>query len=188
MSIFSVATMSMVGFIVGLGDRHTQNILIDENTGEVIHIDFGIAFEQGKIMPTPETVPFRLTRNIVAPMGISQTDGVFKKSCEKTLHLLRENKSVLLTILEVLLYDPLYIWDYYAKKEEEILESTSNDQEKKNFMAQRALLRIQSKLEGIDEDRFSTCANVEVQVNRLINDATNPTNLCKLFCGWDAYL
>ncbi|KAL5275475.1 ATM family protein [Megaselia abdita] len=182
----SVATMSMVGFIVGLGDRHTQNILIDEITGEVIHIDFGIAFEQGKIMPTPETVPFRLTRNIVDPMGICQTEGVFKKSCEKTLHLLRENKSVLMTILEVLLYDPLYIWDYFAKKEAEKSGSSSSN-ENKNLTAQRALLRVQAKLDGIDECRMST-TNVEVQVNRLINDATNPTNLCKLFCGWDAYL
>lgn len=177
--------MSMVGYIVGLGDRHTQNILIDEKTGEVIHIDFGIAFEQGKIMPTPETVPFRLTRNIVAPMGMCQTEGVFKNSCEKTLHLLRKNKSVLMTILEVLLYDPLYIWDLIAKKEAETSKSTPNDLEKKNLIAQRALLRIQAKLDGIDEDRMST-SNVEVQVNRLINDATNPINLCKLFCGWDA--
>lgn len=177
--------MSMVGFIVGLGDRHTKNILIDEKTGEVIHIDFGIAFEQGKIMPTPETVPFRLTRNIVAPMGICQTEGVFKKSCEKILDLLRKNKFVLMTILEVLLYDPLYTWDLFARKEAEKYKSTSNDQENKNLIAQRALLRVQAKLDGIDEDRMST-TNVEVQVNRLINDATNPSNLCKLFVGWDA--
>lgn len=31
----------MVGYILGLGDRHVQNILIDKRTGEVIHIDFG---------------------------------------------------------------------------------------------------------------------------------------------------
>lgn len=31
----------MVGFILGLGDRHLQNILIDEKSAEVIHIDFG---------------------------------------------------------------------------------------------------------------------------------------------------
>lgn len=47
--INSVATNSMVGYILGLGDRHLQNILIDEKTAEVIHIDFGIAFEQGKM-------------------------------------------------------------------------------------------------------------------------------------------
>ena len=30
-----------VGYIVGLGDRHIQNILIDEETAELVHIDLG---------------------------------------------------------------------------------------------------------------------------------------------------
>jgi len=30
-----------VGYIVGLGDRHVQNILVDCNTAELIHIDLG---------------------------------------------------------------------------------------------------------------------------------------------------
>ena len=32
---------SPVGYVVGLGDRHVQNILIDTNTAELIHIDLG---------------------------------------------------------------------------------------------------------------------------------------------------
>lgn len=31
-----------VGYMVGLGDRHVQNILIDTNTAEFIHIDLGM--------------------------------------------------------------------------------------------------------------------------------------------------
>lgn len=31
----------MIGYILGLGDRHVQNILIDKSTAEVVHIDFG---------------------------------------------------------------------------------------------------------------------------------------------------
>jgi ataxia telangiectasia mutated family protein len=42
----SVATTSIVGHILGLGDRHVSNILIDNGSGEVVHIDLGIAFEQ----------------------------------------------------------------------------------------------------------------------------------------------
>ncbi|KAG6873876.1 hypothetical protein C0993_000952, partial [Termitomyces sp. T159_Od127] len=42
----SVATSSIVGHILGLGDRHISNILIDNVTGEVIPIDLGIAFDQ----------------------------------------------------------------------------------------------------------------------------------------------
>ena len=42
----SVATTSIVGHILGLGDRHMSNILLDSSTGEIVHIDLGIAFEQ----------------------------------------------------------------------------------------------------------------------------------------------
>lgn len=45
-----------VGYIVGLGDRHAMNILIDQTTAEVVHIDLGVAFEQGLMLKTPERV------------------------------------------------------------------------------------------------------------------------------------
>ena len=43
--IRSVAVTSIVGHILGIGDRHCSNILIDKLTGELVHIDFGIVFE-----------------------------------------------------------------------------------------------------------------------------------------------
>ena len=49
----SVAASSIAGHILGIGDRHCQNILIDERTAEVIHIDFGIVFEMGLELTTP---------------------------------------------------------------------------------------------------------------------------------------
>lgn len=62
----TAAVMSMVGFIIGsvkapfcrlklnqqtvpssrLGDRHPENILLDLNTGDVIHVDFDCLFER----------------------------------------------------------------------------------------------------------------------------------------------
>lgn len=56
----------MVGYVVGLGDRHTSNILLDPKTGEVIQIDFGMVFDYAKNhLPVQETVPFRMTRDFV---------------------------------------------------------------------------------------------------------------------------
>lgn len=44
----SAAAASIVGYALGIGDRHVNNILVDTCTGEVVHIDFGVAFEQGE--------------------------------------------------------------------------------------------------------------------------------------------
>lgn len=62
------------------------------------------------MLPTPETVPFRLTRDMVDGMGVSGIEGVFRRSCEKTVEVLRLHYQTIITILEVLLYDPLYDW------------------------------------------------------------------------------
>jgi phosphatidylinositol kinase/protein kinase (PI-3 family) len=42
----SAAVSSIVGYVMGIGDRHPQNIMFDSRTAELLHIDFGIAFEQ----------------------------------------------------------------------------------------------------------------------------------------------
>ncbi|GLG95164.1 Serine/threonine-protein kinase ATM [Gryllus bimaculatus] len=153
--IHSVATSSMIGYILGLGDRHLMNILIDKSTAEVIHIDFGIAFEMGHVLPTPETVPFRLTRDIVDGMGVSGTEGVFQKSCEKTMFVLREHQTILLTVLEVLLYDPLYAWTItpskaYKLQKKDVKIMDDSDSVEVNRMAERALQRLQQKLLGTE--------------------------------------
>ena len=60
----------MIGYILGLGDRHVQNILVDKTTAELVHIDLGVAFEQGRILPTPETIPFRrVTKSVKLQKG-----------------------------------------------------------------------------------------------------------------------
>ena len=37
----SMAVMSMVGYVLGLGDRHPSNLMLSRRTGKVLHIDFG---------------------------------------------------------------------------------------------------------------------------------------------------
>ena len=39
----SVATMSMIGYIIGLGDRHLDNILVDFSSGDIVHVDYSTA-------------------------------------------------------------------------------------------------------------------------------------------------
>lgn len=36
----------MVGHIVGLGDRHGENILLDAAAGDAVHVDFACLFDR----------------------------------------------------------------------------------------------------------------------------------------------
>lgn len=102
----SVATGSMIGFVLGLGDRHSSNILIDTKSAELVHIDLGIAFDQGRLLRTPEVVPFRLTRDIEDGLGVSGVEGTLRGAAEHTMRVLRANSDALVTILQVMARDP----------------------------------------------------------------------------------
>ncbi|KAM3703878.1 hypothetical protein ACJW31_04G131600 [Castanea mollissima] len=191
----SVAASSMVGYIVGLGDRHSMNILIDQATAEVVHIDLGVAFEQGLMLKTPERVPFRLTRDIIDGMGVTGVEGVFRRCCEETVSVMRANKEALLTIVEVFIHDPLYKWALSPLKAlqrqketdddiETILED-SQDECEGNKDATRALMRVKQKLDGYEEGEMRS---VRGQVQQLIQDAIDPERLCHMFPGWGAWL
>lgn len=52
-------------------------------------------------------------------------------------------------------------------------------------MAERALLRLQQKLQGMEE---GAATSISGQVNHLIQQARDPGNLSRLFLGWQAYL
>jgi PI-3-kinase-related kinase SMG-1 len=55
----SMAVMSVIGYVIGLGDRHLDNILMDFRSGEVVHIDWNVCFEKGVKLKVPELVPYR---------------------------------------------------------------------------------------------------------------------------------
>ncbi|CBI32522.3 unnamed protein product, partial [Vitis vinifera] len=106
----SVAAMSMVGHILGLGDRHLDNILMDFFTGDIVHIDYNVCFDKGQRLKIPEIVPFRLTQMIETALGLTGIEGTFRANCEAVVGVLRKNKDILLMLLEVFVWDPLVEW------------------------------------------------------------------------------
>jgi phosphatidylinositol kinase/protein kinase (PI-3 family) len=67
--IKSWATSSIAIKLIGLGNRHTNNIFFLSN-GNDLHIDFGIVFNYSLILKVPEIIPFRLTNNIRFAFGL----------------------------------------------------------------------------------------------------------------------
>ncbi len=107
----SLAVMSMVGYILGLGDRHPSNLMLDRHTGKILHIDFGDCFEVAMHREKfPEKIPFRLTRMLTNAMEVSGIEGNFRCTCEKVMTVLRDNRDSLIAMLEAFVHDPLISW------------------------------------------------------------------------------
>ncbi|KAJ3024134.1 UNVERIFIED_CONTAM: hypothetical protein HDU68_008315 [Siphonaria sp. JEL0065] len=106
----SLGVNSILGYLIGLGDRHLDNIMVDFKAGEIVHIDYNVCFEKGLRLRVPEVVPFRLTQNLVGAMGICGLEGSFRISCDITLEVLQRNKDVLLALLDSFVYDPIVDW------------------------------------------------------------------------------
>ena len=115
----SAAVMSMVGYVIGLGDRHLDNVLLDLRSAELLHIDYSVCFERGLRLKVPETVPFRLTHSMQAALGPAGADGAFASWSEATLRVLRRSRETLLTLLEAFVYDPLVDWESDRGREEQ---------------------------------------------------------------------
>jgi FKBP12-rapamycin complex-associated protein len=107
----SLAVMSMVGYILGLGDRHPSNLMLDRLSGRILHIDFGDCFEVAMTREKfPERIPFRLTRMLTNAMEVTGIEGNFRRTCCSVMNVLRENKDSLMAVLEAFVYDPLLNW------------------------------------------------------------------------------
>ncbi|KAK8242112.1 hypothetical protein HDK77DRAFT_410026 [Phyllosticta capitalensis] len=207
----STAAISILGHVLGLGDRHCHNILLDQGSGEVVHIDLGVAFEAGRVLPVPEVVPFRLTRDIVDAMGATGVEGVFRRCCELTLDTLRDERDSIMTILNVLRYDPLYSWSISplkAKKMQEADEAAAaaadpaNNGEEEEEDEQQ-ILRVASRKTAADDDddavgeagralsvverKLTKALSSAATVAELIQQATDERNLAVLYAGWSAW-
>jgi DNA-dependent protein kinase catalytic subunit len=77
------------GYILGIGDRHLENFLLNTRSGEVISIDFGYSFGQAISLMIPELMPFRLSKVFeyaAAPIGLK---GIFRHSMINVLKCFR---------------------------------------------------------------------------------------------------
>jgi Phosphatidylinositol 3- and 4-kinase/Serine/threonine-protein kinase smg-1/FATC domain len=186
----SLATMSMLGHVVGLGDRHLDNILVDLRSGRVVHIDYNVCFEKGAQLAVPETVPFRLTHNLVDALPFATTRGSFERAARATLGMLSQRRSALLLLLNTFLIDPLHQW---TSSSSSASSSSAASQSilmpfksgaacpRMNSRALHVLTRVSQKL-AIANDRIAPTAD------RLIEEAQSTENLCQLWKGWLAWV
>ncbi|KAI1725259.1 FAD binding domain-containing protein [Ditylenchus destructor] len=189
----TAATMSMVGFVLGLGDRHAENILLDTMTGDAVHVDFNLLFDKGELLKVPEVVPFRLTRNMVDGLGSTGVQGSFRRCCEASMRVMRNEELMLTTVLQSFVHDPLLEWTESRNQQAKQLGSKQVQIENQAAMDTLELIRL--RLSGnIVTAKFhppkhnSVAMSVEGQVAKLIEMATDEAELVKMYIGWNPLL
>ncbi|KAI5480415.1 FKBP12-rapamycin complex-associated protein [Pseudohyphozyma bogoriensis] len=200
----TLSVMSMVGHILGLGDRHPSNLLMDRGSGKIVHVDFGDCFEVAMNREKhPEKVPFRLTRMLTSAMEVSGIEGTFKITSQHTMRVLRDNKESIIAVLEAFVHDPLINWRLVqggrqvegraagengagvARRprgdETNIFDEDAVEQI--NTRAVQVVERVTQKLTGRDF-KPTVVLSVKDQVDKLILQASSLENLSQCFIGW----
>ncbi|OMJ68093.1 hypothetical protein SteCoe_34563 [Stentor coeruleus] len=172
----SFAVWSMIGFLIGLGDRHTENILIFDDTCELMFIDFECIFNMGRTLSQPETVLFRLTPEMQSALGLFFEDSEFIKTCAIVLNCLRSYKHLIISNFESFITDPLSVT--YTNP-----DISDNDIDPVN-----TLRIIQARLDGKNNYKSdNTYYNTLQQAKALVKDASDSENLRKMWRGWAPY-
>lgn len=184
-----LAVSSIIGYILGIGDRHCNNVLIDKRSGEPIHIDFGVVFDQGKLLPIPEGVPFRLTRELVDGLGVTGVNGVFSRSSEQVFRVLRGKMEHILDILDVLKYDPLYLWTLSPLRKRKLMVMyEDNNTGIEELIKKDSTSEASTAIEGVKTKLRGAGLRDDAIVRGLIREAMSVENLSQLFRGWSAFL
>jgi len=99
--INSCAGYCVVTYILGIGDRHLENLMID-NKGRLFHIDFGYILGKD---PKPYPPPIKLCREMVDCMGgkDSKRYEEFKQKCVNAYWVLRDNAKVIVNMFYLMI-------------------------------------------------------------------------------------
>ncbi|KAH9385269.1 serine-protein kinase ATM [Nematocida major] len=171
----SFAITSIATYILGLGDRHPQNILLDRRTQELINIDLNLIFDQARALSISEKVPFRMTANMQQGLITGNAHSYERIMCA-FLASLKESKETLLVFVGILKSEPLQRWKAIQKIAQ--LDTLFSDY--KSIMG-----RLKDKLNGV-EDGFVLSNTAHVQC--LVQRAVDISNQASIYPGWSPWM
>lgn len=147
----SLAVMSCAHWILGIGDRNLGNFLIDLNNGEMIGIDFNMAFGSAtRVFQIPELVPFRLTAQFVNALKPLETSGFLVKSMVHVLQTFSIENESLMAALEVFVHDPTVDFAKPSDDQNTLSLSQATMFDASAWEPETHLKTIKDKLSGID--------------------------------------
>ncbi|KAM4534321.1 DNA-dependent protein kinase catalytic subunit isoform 1-T1 [Odontesthes bonariensis] len=224
--VSSHALLCVSHWILGIGDRHLSNFMINMETGGMIGIDFGHAFGSAtQFLPVPELMPFRLTQQFVNLMQPLKESGLIQSIMVHSLRAYRAEPELVLNTMDVFVKEPSLDWKNFEMKQlkkggtwtesvntKEInwyplqkvnfarrkLEGANpaaitSEELKLGFEKDGAFPGMQSVVLGTEEHNVraklpAAGLSVEEQVDCLLDQATDPNVLGRVWEGWEPWM
>ncbi|KAK7196181.1 Phosphatidylinositol 3- and 4-kinase [Novymonas esmeraldas] len=209
------ATSATVSYVLGVGDRHLENLMVDHLSGELVPIDFGYAFgDATRKLCLPELVPFRHTPQLRSVQGVLG-DAVMQCRMRRVLHVLRAERHVIEGMVAALLTPDIGerveeatgVVDHQLRvvRRKLDLESPRSialcDVMRNEYVVKTrgvlsgvtACLSEETACRGQDvsvttEPALTTLQEEDMFVRRLLLLASDARVLSRAYCGWQAYL
>ncbi|KAJ2938647.1 hypothetical protein O0L34_g11975 [Tuta absoluta] len=182
----TLASTTIFTWILGLGDRHLENILYSIKDGRLCHVDWGQVMYFGR----GEAPPARLTRNILSVIDPL----VLEASLQQLLRVLQEWRAPLLALIHLCFK---FMDDYTEKREyiSSLLRGTTlthlviRDSIEKSQMQETIKTKHIQLLDTLFQDapckdRYS----IEEQISCLLRACTAPQLLSHTRGGWEPWV
>uniref|UniRef100_A0A9J8AJD6 DNA-dependent protein kinase catalytic subunit n=1 Tax=Cyprinus carpio carpio TaxID=630221 RepID=A0A9J8AJD6_CYPCA len=218
----SHAVLCISHWILGIGDRHLSNFMINTETGGMIGIDFGHAFGSATQL---DLMLYELTRQFINLMRPMAESGLIQSVMVHSLRAFRDDPDLLLNTMDVFVKEPSLDWKNFElkqlKKGGTWTESVNTKEinwfplQKVNF-ARRKLEGVKPSVitseelclgfeknpeykgmlavaQGEKEHNIRARHNekdlsVEDQVDCLLDQATDPNILGRVWIGWEPWI
>jgi DNA-dependent protein kinase catalytic subunit len=150
--IRTYSTLCICHYVLGIGDRHLSNFMVDLRSGGMVGIDFGHAFGTAtQFLPLPELIPFRLTPQIINLLLPQSESGQLRSCMIHTMRALRQSPLVLLNTMDVFVKEPSLDWKVNARKQASAAKKNtgySHESQEESWYPKEKVDQARKKLEG----------------------------------------
>lgn len=94
--ILSCAGYCVITYLMGVGDRHLENVMMDDY-GKFFHIDFGYIFDEDPNLSNPP--PFKITVEMIKIFDTGNNRTKFVNKCVAVYKQLRNNANILVNLM-----------------------------------------------------------------------------------------
>ncbi|XP_048003186.1 uncharacterized protein LOC125239617 [Leguminivora glycinivorella] len=175
----SLADMTLLTWLLGLGDRHLQNIMCSRD-GSVRAVDFGDVWRHSEL-------PARLTRNLLAVADIP----VLEARLQSSLGAMRGSVILLEATIRVAFHWMPDI-DDQVRQVRGILRGEMSSYDISRHVTDRSQLKYKDKyLQILDRtlgDSHRELYTVEEQISCLLRHCTSPELLSVVRAGWEPWV